>query len=341
MKKLTITIPTFDRPESLKRSVPRLLEAIRSHKDEVGLLLIDNSSTIPVSETVAPILAEFPDVEVKVIRNRANLGLTGNVLRCFELCETEWMWLMGDDDVIKDGALGVVLKGLEAHPDCVFHNYVFNEWKRPQEYFSTGVSDFIEKIDYFPTVLFMSVGIFRLDAFLPNLRYGYLYAYSWTPPIALLIASLGKDRKAFFATDELIDEHQLADRKNYWSVLNVFMGIPVLTDLPLEPKARRSLGRLLGSQLNLEQLPYHLILNQDRDGDREYALYTFDHIVFRNFYFGTSSVRKIKALIYRLFVKHPRFGKFCIRRLYPLIAKKAAHGKQMDDIAVPDRWGRV
>lgn len=341
MKLLTITIPTYDRPDSLRRTLPAFLTAIEPHKDKVGILLIDNGSEIPTADVIRPMLEEHPEVEVTVMRNRVNLGMQANIMRCFENCETPWMWLMGDDDLIREGALDTVLNGINEHPDCVFHNYVFNDWKRDAPYFSTGLDDFVHKIDYFPTILFMSVGIFRLDAFIPNLRYGYLYSYSWTPPIALILASLEEDKRVYFSTDALIDEPQLADRKNYWSVLNVFMGIPVLTDLPMKASSRRTLGKVLGAQLNLEQLPYHLIMNQRKDGDSEYALYTFDHIVYRNFYFGTSFVRRIKAFIYRLFVRFPSFGTFCIKTLYPLIARKAAKGKSIEEITVPDRWGRV
>ncbi len=340
MKRLTIAIPTFDRPEILKKSIPSLLERISGYSDQVQILILDNASAIPVADVIKPLASAHPEVQIDVIRNRANVGAHANIMKCYEHTTTKYMWLLGDDDTILPDALDNVLSAIDRDPEATFFNFTFNDFQR-EPFQTTGLDEFVSKTDYFPTLLFMSVCVYRIEPILNVLRYGYLYSYSWAPHLAVVFAGLGDSGRVQFCSSPLIEQHQLADRKGYWSVLNVFMGIPVLADLPMKSETRQKLGRLLGSQLNLEQLPYHLIENQRRDSDQAYALYTFDHVVFRNFYFGTSFVRRIKAVVYRLFVKYPRFGHAFITKAYPLVANRLAKGKTIEEVEVPDRWGRI
>jgi glycosyltransferase involved in cell wall biosynthesis len=341
MRPLTIAIPTFDRDDSLAKSLPGLLEQVARHPDVVEVLIVDNASPKPVAETIESILAQFPGVSVRLVRNRTNIGGHGNMLRAFELTETPWLWLLGDDDLLTPNALETVLAGLEKHPKAIFHNYTFDVFDRPEAFVTKGQDEFVEKVDSFPTLLFTSVGVYRLDAFLPHLRFGYLYSYSWGPHIALLLASVGDEGQFYFGTEKLVGQHQLDDRKKYWSVLNVMMGMPVLADLPMKPQTRKSLAIFLGKQLQQEQLPYHLIQNWKLDGDLDYALYTYDHIVFRNYYFGSTLAQKLKRFLYRWLVRFPKAGEAIIRTGYPLIAKRLAKGKSIEQIDVPKRWGRV
>jgi glycosyltransferase involved in cell wall biosynthesis len=341
MRRLTIAIPTYDREASLLRSLPVVLTQVAEFRHEVEVVLIDNASPKPVSEMVAPLLAEHDAVCVRVVRNRANVGLVGNILRCFETVETPYMWLLGDDDLIAPGALKTVLDGIDGDPEAAFHNYTYEAFDRAHPFCTVGLDEFVEKADSFATLLFMSIGVYRLDAFLPFLRFGYLYGYCWGPHLALVLASLGESGKVRFATEQLIAVNTIEDRKKYWSVLNVFMGIPVLTDLPMKPATRRRLGRFLGRQLQQEQLPFHLIENWKKDGDLDYALYTYDQISYRSYYFGATLTQRIKRFLYRLLVRFPRMGEWVIRTGYPLVARKLAKGKSIEQIDVPNRWGRV
>ena len=46
-------------------------------------------------------------------RNRANLGIDGNILRCADICPCEYAWLIGEDDRILPGGVATVLDVLE------------------------------------------------------------------------------------------------------------------------------------------------------------------------------------------------------------------------------------
>jgi len=90
LKNLTIAIPTFNRNIQLQSNLACIL---RQNISNVSILVIDNCSDIPVVDTLAKELEIFGDT-LKVVRNRANVGLAGNFIKCIELCETKWMWLL-------------------------------------------------------------------------------------------------------------------------------------------------------------------------------------------------------------------------------------------------------
>lgn len=70
-------------------------------------------------EAVTRATTRFPGVQCRVVRKRANIGANANVLRCFELCETEWIWILGDDDHGLPGAVDKILAHLGRRPTTV------------------------------------------------------------------------------------------------------------------------------------------------------------------------------------------------------------------------------
>jgi abequosyltransferase len=85
MKHLTIAIPTYNRSEQIKATISLLLPQLTP---ECFLLIIDNHSDVPVSESLAALLATLPQSQYSIVRNRVNIGGNANIVRCFELCDT-------------------------------------------------------------------------------------------------------------------------------------------------------------------------------------------------------------------------------------------------------------
>ena len=98
MSLLTIYVPAYERPETLTR----LLRSI-DYQDEVRVIVSDDSPDRPVSD----VCLDFP---VEYTRNNYNLGRDGNVLKGLAYApQSEFFWLMGDDDWLLPGALNEVL----------------------------------------------------------------------------------------------------------------------------------------------------------------------------------------------------------------------------------------
>lgn len=98
---LTIAIPTYNR-ENLVR---RLLKSITPElNDDVEVLVCDNAST---DNTEHMISFEFPNVIY--YRSSVNMGADRNFLECYKKARGEYVWLVGSDDIVIEGAIDRIL----------------------------------------------------------------------------------------------------------------------------------------------------------------------------------------------------------------------------------------
>lgn len=109
---LTIAIPTYNR----KRYLDELLESFGEHLppiDEWEVLISDNASSYDINEVVLRHRNRLP---LNVYRNVANCGGTQNFYHCVSRARGEFVWLLGDDELLLPGAVGRVLSILKEDP---------------------------------------------------------------------------------------------------------------------------------------------------------------------------------------------------------------------------------
>lgn len=138
-KLITISIPSYNRPETLLR----LLRSIPQEcSNDVDILIIeDNSPKRAEIRNVVNLFKKESIFEIKYIENNENLGFDGNIRELAEKGNGEYMMLMGDDDffiknnlssyidfVKKNRNLGYILKNWK-----YLHN---SGWEEPMNYFS-------------------------------------------------------------------------------------------------------------------------------------------------------------------------------------------------------------
>lgn len=122
MTTLGICIPTYKRPEFLKRCVLSVLE---SEGDcPVRIFIADDS----MDESNSAVYAELQALTDAVVvhRNTANLGIDDNIQRAVDLCDCDYAWIVGEDDYFLPGAVERVHAQLQdATEALVFANYAY------------------------------------------------------------------------------------------------------------------------------------------------------------------------------------------------------------------------
>lgn len=133
---LSISVTTYNRSRWLAHSLPRILEQTRPYPDLVEVVVCDNASTDATPE-VAARFAGWPNLRYH--RNPANVGMLGNLAVSAAQARGRWVWVIGDDDLMVDGALDRVLAAIAAHPDVelLYTNYAITRFDRPEDL--TGV----------------------------------------------------------------------------------------------------------------------------------------------------------------------------------------------------------
>lgn len=118
MAQLAVCIPTYNRIIYLKDLLPPLLKQVSAYeKGLIQVCLSDNASTDGTEDYVLQLQKEFPDVELRYKKNETNLGAIRNFLKCVDLAQAEYCWLMGSDDGVPDKAVQNVLQAINRHAE--------------------------------------------------------------------------------------------------------------------------------------------------------------------------------------------------------------------------------
>jgi glycosyltransferase involved in cell wall biosynthesis len=184
---LTISIPTYNRPEQLRAVVERLLPQL---DDECELRIYDNCSTVLMSEVLADLLKQYPKAKATVFRNRANIGMLGNIIRCMEDCPSRWLVMCGDDDPPDADYVTKAKSAIARYPESIFISFALGDEKRSSTFTTNGLSEFVRGDYPFGTTLSISADAFRMEALRPFMSTAYMYAYTLAPHIAIVLAAL-------------------------------------------------------------------------------------------------------------------------------------------------------
>jgi glycosyltransferase involved in cell wall biosynthesis len=118
---LGIAIPTYRRPGQLRQCLESVIRSAGVH--EVPVCVIDDSGDMTNSEVRSWFLSAYPGAHW--ITNTSNKGIDGNILNAVDLCDSEYVWLLGEDDRLRADAVPYVLRVMDQCGDVpfVFVNY--------------------------------------------------------------------------------------------------------------------------------------------------------------------------------------------------------------------------
>lgn len=183
---LTVCIPTYNR-KNIFDTVAALIPQLTN---EVSIKIFDNHSDVPVES----ILSDFSKEKIKIIRNSTNVGLSGNIIKCFEYCDTDWMWLLSDDDIPAQNAISTILNTLKWHPDVSVIKYSsdtgYTKHNVQEEVIAIGQKDFISKITNFSNLLFISSTVCRVGEMKTVAKDAYYFTQGFAPHLVFILAHL-------------------------------------------------------------------------------------------------------------------------------------------------------
>ncbi len=134
--KLSICIPTYNRPEQL----PNCLESIYLAKKRANLrfnvCISDNNSNYDIKK----IIDEYKKkLDITFNSNKKNIGYQANLLKAISLSDSEYIWAIGDDDLLMPNSLSVTKNLFENYEEVDFfyvnsyhldYSYI-KKYKRP------------------------------------------------------------------------------------------------------------------------------------------------------------------------------------------------------------------
>ncbi len=242
---LTIAIPTYNRPTVLTESVRILLPQL---SPDIELLIVDNCSPVPVAESLCEVLGHSAPY-VTIHRNPVNIGGNANIVRCFELCVTKWLWILGDDDTPHADACATALEIVRPLSGIACLN-LRTELRLGD--FEEKRLDLISALVFlrqeFSNSLFISANLYCMELLRPFLSYAHAFSFSWAPHLALTIMAV-KAGHCFYVSDSQVVSWGRPREGDRWSGLWLSLCLPTLCDLPLSSIERRMLASALGPSL--------------------------------------------------------------------------------------------
>lgn len=324
---LTVAIPTYNRPAELARTLAALVPQLTaSHR----LLVLDNCSPVPAGGVVAEQVGGTP-AGVTVVRHPANIGGNANILRCFEACETEWVWVLGDDDAVRPDALAVIAAAVGRWPDALYLGFSSNLGAVAGEVAGRGAAELVERAPTLPNLNFLSSGVYRVGRMKGHLDAAYQAIGAWSPHLGLLLSALGDDGRFALCPQRVVDHVMPAEAAERWPMVPFLYRFGLLLDVPtLSPAARRALARRIeGMVKSHEYMTLNLLLRAARPGQAGDAAFLYTGYCQRTFFFTRSAVRRAKVAAYRQLFRAPRAALAAVRlglRLTGRSGGLAGHG---------------
>jgi hypothetical protein len=127
---LSICISTYNRAAWLAHSLPRVLEQTRAYDDLIEVVVCDNTSS---DETPAVTARHRHWPNLRIRRNERNVGMLGNLAVTAEEARGQFVWILGDDDLLVEGSVERVLAAIALHPDVelLYTNYAYTRNDNP------------------------------------------------------------------------------------------------------------------------------------------------------------------------------------------------------------------
>lgn len=135
--KLSICIPTYNRAAHLANCLNSIILCNLQSDFKFQVCISDNNST---DGTEAIVRRVGLSLDIKYHKNSSNLGIPRNFLNVVSMADGDFVWLIGDDDLLMPNAIAELYKLIDGHPDVDF--FYVNSFHLNTEYLENFPSPF-------------------------------------------------------------------------------------------------------------------------------------------------------------------------------------------------------
>lgn len=236
MGNLSVFIPTFNRPKAIVDQVGRFLPQLGT----TTLTVIDNASETGVRD-----LLPSP---VRCVRNAVNIGATANVLRCFELCETDWIYICGDDDPILDDALARAHEIIHQFSDTCFVSTSSRLVTHRENRRVSNISQLLAQVEDIGRLFWLSGNLYNVKQLRPYLRIAN-YLPNAAPQMVLVLMAMSQGLPAGVSTSRIALNTYPEDPSQRWNEYEVLCYLSGLVDLPIPLVQRKAVAASLAETI--------------------------------------------------------------------------------------------
>jgi glycosyltransferase involved in cell wall biosynthesis len=286
---LSIVIPTYNR----EHLVLSLLERVCNFKKEwVEIVIIDNNST-SVDKLINQIRVN--NWSVNLVRNKHNVGGNENILRCFEYANGDWIWAIGDDDVIENNCFEIIYDKILALSNSNVFGIHFN-WDLKRQYkeadiYLHNLEELFKNMHSLGDINFMSSNIFRYNKINTYLVWVYYHQYNCNPMSSIIMLGLDKNMEFILTNDRIIQNgfytNSNKKKTDFWDVEIVLKANSLLGELPLTDKNKKALIKLLLSYFTPWLAFKGAIREYIKGSSKRSSIWSYREMVKHQFVYGS------------------------------------------------------
>lgn len=247
---LTICIPSFNRLPCAKQTLSRLFAIEAPLKFRV--IVIDNASPDNYLEILSAddsLNKHLSTGKLIIERNKANIGMSGNILRCFEQETEGWLWILSDDDDVCEDALQKISSALKAQENSNYSCIYFGRYDGIAEEVSVhSLPEFIDlnskTVNNFNQSIFLSNSLYRMSDVNKYISSGYLNAGTYIPHFMMIVSLLNDDLGVKYSNKQIVNFIRPEVGYSYSLVAGLGVGLPKHVSLNLTNEYYRRFLRL-------------------------------------------------------------------------------------------------
>jgi glycosyltransferase involved in cell wall biosynthesis len=251
---LTIVIPTYNRKERLRRT----LDVLENQTcDNFNIIILDNNSDYNVNDVIQNREKKFQN-RIKLVHNKRNIGMLGNLASAF-VQETEgWLWTLSDDDIPslyavedicdeieKAGEIGAIHFSIQ---DLYAYVQDGKEFSSLPEFLSfyKHVMEAAPRIEYGGDFIFFSNKVYNLKYVKDYCDKIYFYIYSGVPNVIPILFMLNDKKARVRISDKKIVQYDMPNG-DHWDWYSTVMGMRIISDFPfdLDKESWKTLYRVI------------------------------------------------------------------------------------------------
>ena len=230
-EKFSIFIPTFNRWSVLARTLETTLV---NNFICVPVTIVDNNSHPEGLNAVLQVIAKYPHIPCKIIKNEMNIGGDANILRCIALCRTPYVLVLGDDDFLVDDYIAKIERYLSLN---VNWGYISFKDRRCESFSDKAFDSPYEMVRFsndWSELLFISTSIVNTEIFNAGMQDAQRAQFTCSSHLVGMLkgwehlSGNTKHWKFLLSAERLIaTSGQARDAKSF-DLIRVFAGLPIL-----------------------------------------------------------------------------------------------------------------
>lgn len=135
---LSIYIPTYNNHLGVKHQLERIIPFLDDF--EIIVVILDNYNEISVEDFISKF---FVHDKIKYFRHSRNIGADQNIFFAYQNCQSDWLWVLSDNDLLLPNAVESVYQLIKKYYNCLGINFM-----NDSDLLTTKKEEFFNALNY-------------------------------------------------------------------------------------------------------------------------------------------------------------------------------------------------